>query len=139
MNAKRWIVLGIIASAAAAWYGWWFIRNMDTGGRIGLAGTVTWNREPLKSGRIQFNPARNTSGPAVSGPIQDGRYNIPAVNGVVPGTYEAELTIGHVPSKKQTMREFKMPILPKTITWPHPQEIVADGEAIKKLNFEIPP
>ncbi|MBI1248958.1 hypothetical protein GC197_14090 [bacterium] len=57
----------------------------DTGGRKAIAGEITLNGAPLKEGSIRFEPkSTETAGGA---PIVDGKYEIAASKGLLPGTY----------------------------------------------------
>ena len=48
---------------------------------------MKWKGEPLKQGRIQFQPA-GPGGLAGGAGIADGSYLIPAAEGLVPGKYQ---------------------------------------------------
>jgi hypothetical protein len=48
---------------------------------------VNWNGEPLKQGRIQFQPT-GPVGPAGGAGIVDGSYAISQADGLVPGNYQ---------------------------------------------------
>jgi hypothetical protein len=52
-----------------------------------VSGTVKWNGEPLKQGRIQFQPT-GQGGPAGGASIVDGSYAIANAEGLVPGKYQ---------------------------------------------------
>jgi hypothetical protein len=57
----------------------------DTGGRVGVSGTVTFQGVPLESGTIQFAA---TDGSQMSGAtISAGKYEVPAMQGLLPGKY----------------------------------------------------
>lgn len=61
----------------------------DTGGRVPLAGQVTLDGTPLDRGTIEFH---SSGGGSVSGgAIRDGRFEIPAAQGVTPGSYEVRI------------------------------------------------
>ncbi len=62
----------------------------DTGGRAGVSGTVTLAGNPLESGTIQFVTA---DGSQMSGStITAGKYEVPAAQGLVPGTYTVRVS-----------------------------------------------
>ena len=55
----------------------------DTGGRVGVSGNVTHQGQPLENGTIQFV---SSDGSQMAGAtISDGRYEIPAAQGLLPG------------------------------------------------------
>ncbi|WP_164100764.1 hypothetical protein [Candidatus Laterigemmans baculatus] len=58
----------------------------DTSGRLPLAGQVTLDGQPLDRGTIEFHPEAGAAG-MTGGVITDGRFEIPAEQGVMPGTY----------------------------------------------------
>jgi hypothetical protein len=78
-----WTLLGMAASALMAGCG----GAEDALPRQRVSGTVKWNGEPLKQGRIQFQPAGH-GGPAGGAGIVDGSYAIPQAEGLVPGKYQ---------------------------------------------------
>jgi hypothetical protein len=141
MNTKHWIILGVLAAAALVFHGrsWFFLG--DTGGRIGVKGTVMMNGEPVERGRIQFTPDQKTSGPVVTGTIVDGKYRIDAYQGVQPGAYEAKLTVGDArdffTKNSESPRGRRVPSA-EAWKWPVPQ-IIAAGEREVELNFAFPP
>jgi hypothetical protein len=52
-----------------------------------IAGTVTFNGEPLKSGTIQFVPMAGKAGVSSGGMITDGGFQVSRDVGPIPGTY----------------------------------------------------
>jgi len=59
-------------------------------GRVAIRGKVSINGTPVKEGSINFRPIDVTSpGSAVA--IIDGKYSIPAGNGVFPGEYLVQI------------------------------------------------
>lgn len=61
----------------------------DTGGRVPVSGTVTLGGEPLEQGTIEFHPTGE--GTITGGTIRDGRFDIPATQGALPGEYEVRI------------------------------------------------
>jgi hypothetical protein len=59
---------------------------------VPVSGTVTWNGDPLKTGRVQFVPNDPKNGrPAVGDLDQDGNYKLmtfQADDGAMPGSYK---------------------------------------------------
>lgn len=63
--------------------------------RYDVAGTVTFNGQPVPQGTIQFRPdaSQGNSGPAGDAEIVDGRYDTASVgNGTVGGPHEVIIT-----------------------------------------------
>lgn len=61
----------------------------DTGGRVPVAGTVNLGGEPLERGTIELHPLE--AGTVTGGTIRDGRFEIPANKGAMPGNYEVRI------------------------------------------------
>ncbi|QDV69076.1 hypothetical protein Poly24_27900 [Rosistilla carotiformis] len=62
----------------------------DTGGRVGVTGTVTFQGKPLDNGNIQFDAV---DGSGMTGaPITNGEYSVPAETGVLPGDYTVRVS-----------------------------------------------
>jgi hypothetical protein len=60
--------------------------------RYGASGVVKWQGRPLDQGAITFlplDPAQGSSGGAL---IKDGRYSIPARQGLLPGRYKVTVS-----------------------------------------------
>lgn len=59
--------------------------------RVPVAGNVSIDGEPLKSGSIRFIPTAPTKGPAAVAQIKEGAYELGATDGPVPGTLRVEI------------------------------------------------
>jgi hypothetical protein len=57
----------------------------DTGGRLPVSGNVTFQGSPLKTGTIEFELPDGSHRTGTT--ITDGKYSIPASQGLIPGTY----------------------------------------------------
>lgn len=53
--------------------------------RFAVSGSVTYDGKPLPGGAISMEPAER--GPSASAVIVDGKYTIPASDGIMGGTY----------------------------------------------------
>jgi hypothetical protein len=62
----------------------------DTGGKKGVSGSVQFQGKPLDQGTISFYPPDSPK-PAAEALITDGRYSIPADQGLLPGKYVVRL------------------------------------------------
>jgi len=60
--------------------------------RYGLEGTVEFDGQPLPSGFITFRPQPGTPSPTAGGKIEDGRFSIPAEQGLLEGTFRVDIT-----------------------------------------------
>ena len=60
-------------------------------GRQAVSGTINLDGKPLGDGAINFRPAAGTQGPSSGGPIDQGRFTVPAQAGLLPGTYEVTI------------------------------------------------
>lgn len=72
-----------------------------------VTGTVTFKKQPLDYGSIQFMPAEGSKGGSFSGAeIKGGKYTIPAASGLVAGTYRVIISSG---DKDPKAKEEAMP------------------------------
>ena len=55
--------------------------------REAISGTVTFDGQPLQKGTIRFDPT-GQGATASGGMVEDGRFDIPADEGPVPGKYK---------------------------------------------------
>ena len=60
-------------------------------GRQAVSGTIKLDGKPFGDGAINFRPAAGTQGPSSGGPIDQGRFTVPAQAGLLPGTYEVTI------------------------------------------------
>ncbi len=79
-----------VATAAALWVAFAVVGLCATvgcsnGGKTQLQGEVTYGGEPLALGAITFTP--KAEGFRAIQTIKDGKFDIPAKNGVAPGEY----------------------------------------------------
>ena len=86
-RAPRWLVaLGLLMATG----GILGCEQGDPLGRLPVRGTVTLDGEPLDEGVIQFLPT-TANGSRTGGLVAAGRFDIPAQNGLLPGTYKVTL------------------------------------------------
>ena len=64
--------------------------GQDTGGRLGVSGTVRFQGAPLQTGTIEFASAdaKQLSGSMIA----DGKYSVPADKGLTPGKYTVRIS-----------------------------------------------
>jgi hypothetical protein len=78
-------------------------------GKQGVEGNVTWKGDALTDGMIQFG---ETTTRAV---IRNGKYSIPAENGLDPGTYTVRIYSAHYVDNTANPGKRRGPILRETI------------------------
>ncbi|MDY0169193.1 MAG: hypothetical protein RBS80_21805 [Thermoguttaceae bacterium] len=61
-------------------------------GRIAVSGTVQLGGQPLDQGSIEFSPTEEGPNIASGGRIKNGRFRIPAHQGLLPGTYVVRIS-----------------------------------------------
>jgi len=62
------------------------------GHKVHVWGEVSYDGKPVASGTIEFVPVDGTRGPSTGGMIVDGRYDVPAKVGPLPGgVYQVEI------------------------------------------------
>jgi hypothetical protein len=67
--------------------------NSNPQGRLPISGEVTFNGQPLESGSISFDPiGSQTERLQSGGQIVNGKYEIAAPQGLVPGEYQVRIT-----------------------------------------------
>jgi len=59
--------------------------------RAHVAGFVSFDGAPLKSGEIRFIPAANTKGPAAVATVTDGAYELGTAEGPIVGSHRVEI------------------------------------------------
>ncbi|HOM17985.1 MAG TPA: hypothetical protein PLQ00_11690 [Thermoguttaceae bacterium] len=85
-NAKGWIKLVAL--------GLWVVGCLGCGkssGRQAVTGVVTVDGKPLASGSINFQPAPGLKAPSAGAAIENGRFSIPADQGLLPGEYQVTI------------------------------------------------
>jgi hypothetical protein len=59
--------------------------------RVPVAGEVSVDGAPLKSGTIRFIPSAPTAGPAAVATVREGKFELPEAEGPVVGTHRVEI------------------------------------------------
>jgi hypothetical protein len=60
-------------------------------GRQKVVGTVTVDAAPLENGTINFRPAPGSKANSSGAGIRDGRFEVPAEKGLMPGEYQVTI------------------------------------------------
>ncbi len=63
----------------------------SSSGRQAVTGLVTVDGKPLASGSINFQPAPGLKAPSAGAAIENGRFSIPADQGLLPGQYQVTI------------------------------------------------
>ncbi len=116
-------------------------------GTLGVEGAVTFQGQPLDRGTIEFTAAGEGSATHTGAVIKDGRYSVPAHQGLSPGTYRVRISsakeatsggepeapgmpeAGAAPPEERIPPEYSSPESTKQIT-------VTDDK--KTFDFDIP-
>ena len=67
--------------------------------RISINGTVTFKGTPIADGWITFVPKDAEKGTQEAAHIVDGKYQLPAANGLLPGEYRVAITATQAPAQ----------------------------------------
>jgi hypothetical protein len=100
--------------------------------RLGVAGQVTLDGQPLPDGEIVFRPTATTQGPSVAGSIENGAYDIADERGPVAGSYAVTIT-----AERKTGRKIKADILGNATTDQYEQYLPARYNDKTELTAEI--
>ncbi len=84
----RWAIVGTVLLALAS-IG---CSRADRSGRLPISGTVTLKGQPLDRGTIEFSPAGPDTKSMSGATITDGKFAIPAQQGLTPGTYRVRIS-----------------------------------------------
>jgi hypothetical protein len=68
-----------------------FVGCENTGGKVGVSGSVTLQGAPLDKGTIDFFVPEATRSTAQAS-IENGSYSLPAVQGLLPGKYLVKIS-----------------------------------------------
>jgi len=63
-----------------------------TGGKLPVSGLIKLKGQPLDAGSIQFESKPPTPSCFTGGEIKDGKYAVPAPQGLLPGTYTVRIS-----------------------------------------------
>lgn len=61
--------------------------------RVSVAGTVTVDGQPLKSGTVQFIPTSQTKGPSASAMVTNGQFKLNSSDGPLAGVLRVEIIV----------------------------------------------
>lgn len=77
---SRWLAVLLVGLAAGC-----------GDGRVGVSGSVSFDAQPLESGTINFY-AEGSEAPAGGAPIENGEFKVPAIPGLLPGSYRVSIS-----------------------------------------------
>lgn len=111
MRQKQYLAIGALLMLAAVIYWWTQTGKVDAGKRVALKGRVSIDGKPLASGRIEFRPQSETTGPAAFGTVEKGSFSIAAAEGILPGGYEVKVSLSRMIKgiKKETLGGLPIP------------------------------
>lgn len=120
-------------------------QKVDTGGRLPVSGTVTFQGSPLDHGTIEFSSSGD--GPTVftGGMIENGSYSVPAEKGLPPGKYLVKISSvvgGAAPVEEMPgmLEEGAAPPeerIPAEYNTASTQEVTVTSEGPNKFDFDI--
>ena len=62
-------------------------------GHYGVTGTATFGGKPMESGRISFQPTTDVGASSAAAQITNGKFSIPAAQGLFPGEYSVVFSV----------------------------------------------
>jgi hypothetical protein len=114
-----------------------------SGGRMAVNGEITLKGKPLDEGVIEFVSDSGKSGATIS----KGKYEIPAMQGLLPGTYKVLITSGDGRTPADSPDGLPGPtganivskdMIPPEYNTKTKQEITVKSSAPNKFDFAIP-
>ena len=110
--------------------------------RLPISGEVMLDAQPLNKASIQFTSAPGSAASAGGAVIIDGKYNIPAEHGLLPGTYDVRI-FAPLPSKKDPNAPGILGLLPPEERVPMKYNVQTELKAEvardrdNRFNFEL--
>lgn len=99
--------------------------------RLGVTGKIQFKGTPIKTGTIQFTADDKNNKSFAGAVITDGLYEVPAKNGLMPGTYTVRISAG---DPKQKAEEDPLP----GETGPMAKELIPpEYNANSNVKFEV--
>ncbi|MDR1494120.1 MAG: hypothetical protein LBT05_15575 [Planctomycetaceae bacterium] len=117
--------------------------NSNPQGRLPISGEITLNGQPLESGSISFDPiGSQTERLQSGGQIVNGKYEIAAPQGLVPGEYQARITSMIIdpksPPPKDTVEPPKMiSVVPPEFGSKTTQKIIVEKGKENRFDFKM--
>lgn len=114
-----------------------------SGGRMAINGDITLKGKPLEEGVIEFVSDSGKSGATIS----KGKYEIPAMQGLLPGTYKVLITAGDGRTPADSPDGLPGPtganivskdLIPPEFNTNSKQEVTVKSSAPNKFDFAIP-
>jgi hypothetical protein len=120
--------------------------------RVAVKGMISFNQQPLKSGRITFVPAEGTKGPSAVATIKEGAYQFDRLTGPVSGKNRIQIEALPEPGfelddeaayAKAAESKNGMPVLPPQAIPPEYNErstllVTVSPKGEKKFDFSLP-
>ena len=126
--AGRWFAMLLaLALCAAAGCG-----GGNPLGRHALSGNVTLDGQPLAQGNIEFAPEQ-AGGVSSGAAVQQGRYDIPTLKGLPPGTYRVRIFASQASSAPRTPEEATLP----SEHWPGKELVASRFNTASELTAQV--
>jgi len=107
--------------------------------RVIVSGTVTYQDQPIESGRIHFLPTKGTKAPISGAEIVDGNYTVDAKGGVPVGTHKIKITARRVDPKYAQLGD-SLPHELSDVGGPPMQQYIPEKYNVRtELEITIPP
>ncbi|MFH1919557.1 MAG: hypothetical protein ABIP48_06725 [Planctomycetota bacterium] len=118
----------------------------DTGGRLGVSGTVTFEGKALDQGTIEFTSTGEGAAVHTGAMISGGSYSVPAQQGLPPGTYLVKISstvedpsaeVPEMPGMAEEGAPEPEDRIPAEYNTESKQEITVTGGGPQKFDFDI--
>jgi hypothetical protein len=117
----------------------------DTGGRLGIAGSVTFQGKPLDKGTIEFSSTGEIA--AMTGAmIKNGSYEIPAEKGLPPGKFLVRISsvaedpsapVPEMPGMPEDGVGEAKELIPAEYNTESKQEVTVTSDGPNQFDFDI--
>jgi hypothetical protein len=116
--------------------------NSNPQGRLPIIGEVTLNGQPLESGSISFDPiGSQTERLQSGGQIINGKYEITAPQGLVPGEYQVRITSmiidPNAPPKDSVEPPKMISVVPPEFGSKTTQKVTVEKEKENRFDFKM--
>lgn len=144
MRKIRWNSIAVICCLGAALLGGCGPDNPR--GTLGLEGDVTFQGKPLDQGTIEFTAIGEGAAAHTGAVIENGRYSVPAHQGLPPGTYRVRISSLQEDPAGATPEAPGMPmqgaaqpeeLIPQDYSGPESTQEITVSDDSTEFNFDI--
>ena len=145
VRKRLWVSAVVVSCLGVALFAG--CETQDTGGRLAISGNVTFQGSPLDQGTIEFTSTGEGATAFTGAMIKGGSYEVPAEQGLAPGTYRVKISsvvedsstpVPEMPGMPEDGAPAAQERIPAEYNTESTKEVTVTADGANKFDFDIP-